>query len=79
MIVLSCDEDSLVVELSPSTPEGRRLAALLDISLQSVVTIYVTFHREGLDNANWHTKFLEDARRAIAEREAQEDLPFNPF
>jgi len=79
MIVLQTDESTLVLEVSPSTPEGRRLAGLLDISLQSVVTIYVTFHREGLDSANWHTKFLEDARRAIVEREAQEDLPFNPF
>jgi len=74
MIVLSCDESSLVLEVSPDGSEGRRLAGLLDVSLQSVVTIYVTFHREGLDNANWHTKFLEDARRAIADKEAQADL-----
>ena len=74
MIVLSVDESTLVLEVSPETPEGRRLAGLLDVSLQSVVTIYVTIHREGIDNANWHTRFLEDAARAISEREAQPDL-----
>jgi len=74
MIVLSVDETTLVLEVDPKGTEGRRIAALLDVSLQSVVTIYVTIHREALDNANWHTKFLENARGAIRDSQAQEDL-----
>jgi len=74
MNILQVDENSIVLEVDPQGSEGRRIAGLLDISLQSVVTIYVTIYREGIDNASWHTRFLEDARRAISEREAQADL-----
>lgn len=74
MLILQCDNDTLVVEL-----EGRevpRVLNLLDVTQIDIRKVFVTIHREGLTDGRISTNI--GRLQARADLEKQENLSLFP-
>lgn len=74
MIIVRVGDELLEVMIERSHPEFRRVASACDVDMIDLDTIFVTFVRRPLTEADLHAK-IERTRRELRELTAQLAIP----